>query len=97
MPAVGLSQLPHQAETTGTRDEASDRSGRSYFCLAANPLGMRPTAEEVNQMKLFTSLAVIAFSLGEREEGQSLASEIVALALLVFAFFGALFLFKTMT
>jgi len=48
-------------------------------------------------MKLFTSLAVIALSLGEREEGQSLASEIVALALLVFAFFGALFLFKTMT
>ena len=36
-------------------------------------------------MKLFTSLAVIALSLGEREEGQSLASEIVALALLVFA------------
>jgi hypothetical protein len=56
-----------------------------------------PTAGEVNQIKLFTSLAVIALSLGEREEGQSLASEIVALALLVFAFFGALFLFKTVT
>jgi hypothetical protein len=82
---------------TGTRDEASDPSRRSHFCLAANPLGMRPTAEEVNQMKLFTSLAVIALSLGGREEGQSLASEIVALALLVLAFFGALFLFKTMT
>jgi len=48
-------------------------------------------------MKLFTSLAVIALSIGEREEGQSLASEIVAVALLVFAFFGALFLFKTVT
>ena len=48
-------------------------------------------------MKPFTSLAVIANSLGEREEGQSLASEIVALALLVFAFFGAMWLVKTMT
>ena len=47
-------------------------------------------------MKLFTSLAVIAGSLGEREEGQSLASEIVVLTLLVFAFFGAMWLFKTM-
>jgi hypothetical protein len=60
-------------------------------------LACSPTAGEVNQMKLFTSLATIALSLGEREEGQSLASEIVALALLVFAFFGALFLFKTIT
>jgi len=91
------SWILRQGHFTGTRDEASDPSRRSHFCLAANPLGMRPTAEEVNQMKLFTSLAVIALSLGEREEGQSLASEIVALALLVFAFFGALFLFKTMT
>ena len=32
-------------------------------------------------MKLFTSLAVIASSLGEREEGQSLVAEGVALAL----------------
>ena len=47
-------------------------------------------------MKLFTSLAVIVGSLGEREEGQSLASEIVVLALLAFAFFGAMWLFKTM-
>ena len=47
-------------------------------------------------MKLFASLAVIAGSLGEREEGQSLASEIVVLTLLVFAFFGAMWLFQTM-
>jgi hypothetical protein len=65
--------------------------------LLRHSLGMRPTVGEVKQMKLFTSLAVIANSLGEREEGQSLASEIVALALLVFAFFGAMWLVKTMT
>ena len=48
-------------------------------------------------MKLFTSLAIIAGSVGGREEGQSLASEIVVLALLVFAFFGAIWLFTTVT
>ena len=41
-------------------------------------------------MKLFTSLAVIVASLGDREEGQSLAAEAVALALLGLAIFGAL-------
>jgi len=46
-------------------------------------------------MKPFTSLAAFASSLGEREEGQSLASEVVALALLAFAFFGAMWIFKT--
>jgi len=46
-------------------------------------------------MKLFTSFAIIAGSLGRREEGQSLASEILALTFLVFAFFGALWLLKT--
>jgi hypothetical protein len=57
---------------------------------------MRRTAEEVKELKLFTSVATIAGSLGKREEGQSLASEILALGLLVFAFFGAMWLFKTM-
>jgi hypothetical protein len=56
---------------------------------------MRHTAEEVKQMKLFTSVATIAGSVGDREEGQSLPSEILALTLLVFAFFGAMWLFKT--
>jgi hypothetical protein len=46
-------------------------------------------------MKLFTSLAIIAGPLCDREEGQSLATEIVALMLLAFAFFGAMWLFKT--
>jgi hypothetical protein len=45
---------------------------------------------EVNQMKLFTSLAVAVSSLGEREEGQSLVQEIVAMALFVLAIWGAL-------
>lgn len=66
------------------------------FVLRRTLLTCGRTAEEVNQMKLFTSLAIIAGSLGEREEGQSLASEIVVLALLAFAFFGAMWLFKTM-
>jgi hypothetical protein len=44
---------------------------------------------EVNQMKLFTSLAVIASSLGEREEGQSLVAEGVALALFGLAIWAA--------
>jgi hypothetical protein len=56
---------------------------------------MRRTAGEVKQMKLFTSLAIIAGPLCDREEGQSLATEIVALMLLAFAFFGAMWLFKT--
>ena len=46
-------------------------------------------------MKLFTSLAIIAGPLRDREEGQSLATEIVVLMLLAFAFFGAMWLFKT--
>jgi hypothetical protein len=41
-------------------------------------------------MKLFTSLAVTVGSLGHREEGQSLASESVALALFGLAIFGAI-------
>ena len=57
---------------------------------------MRPTLfacgelrREVNQLKLYTSLAVIVGSLGDREEGQSLVAETVALALLGLAIFGA--------
>jgi len=45
---------------------------------------------EVNQMKLFTSFAVIVGSLGDREEGQSLVAESVALALFGLALFGAI-------
>ena len=41
-------------------------------------------------MKLFTSIAVIVGSLGEREEGQSLVQETVAMALFVLAIWGAL-------
>jgi hypothetical protein len=41
-------------------------------------------------MKLFTSLAVVVSSLGEREEGQSLVQETVAMALFVLAIWGAL-------
>jgi hypothetical protein len=44
-------------------------------------------------MKLVTSFAVIAGSLGDREEGQSLVSESVALALFGLAIFGAISLF----
>ena len=40
-------------------------------------------------MKLFTSLAVIVGSLGDREEGQSLVAQIVALALIGLAISGA--------
>jgi hypothetical protein len=56
---------------------------------------MRHAAGEVKQMKLFTSLAIVAGALGKREDGQPLASEILALTFLVFAFFGAMWLFKT--
>jgi hypothetical protein len=50
---------------------------------------------EVKQMKLFTSIATIAGPLGKRDDGQSLPTEIVAMTLLVFAFFGVMWLFKT--
>jgi hypothetical protein len=40
-------------------------------------------------MKLFTSLAVIVGSLGDREDGQGLVAETVALALFGLAIFGA--------
>jgi hypothetical protein len=56
---------------------------------------MRRTAGEVKQMKLFTSIATIAGPLGKRDEGKSLPTEIVAMTLLVFAFFGVMWLFKT--
>jgi hypothetical protein len=39
---------------------------------------------------LFTSLGVTIRSFGEREDGQSLAYEVVALALIAFAVFGAI-------
>lgn len=39
-------------------------------------------------MELFTSLAVTARSFGEREDGQALVHEVLALALIVFAVFG---------
>jgi hypothetical protein len=57
---------------------------------AANSLACGDLRREVNQMKLFTSLAVIVGSLGEREEGQSLVQETVAMALFVLAIWGAL-------
>ena len=45
-------------------------------------------AEEVTRMELFTSLAVIARSLGEGEDGQTLAYEVVTLALVIFGILG---------
>jgi hypothetical protein len=48
---------------------------------------------EVNQMKLFTSLAVIVGSLGKREEGQTMAQESLVMALIVLAVLGAISLF----
>ncbi len=41
-------------------------------------------------MELFTSLAVVTRSLGEREDGQTLAYEAVAMALIIFAILGAI-------
>jgi hypothetical protein len=41
-------------------------------------------------MELFTSLAEVTRSLGEREDGQALAYEAVAMALIVFAILGAI-------
>lgn len=41
-------------------------------------------------MDLFTSLAVVTGSLGRREDGQTLAYEVVAMALIVFAVLGAI-------
>jgi hypothetical protein len=40
-------------------------------------------------MELFTSLAVVTRPLAEREDGQTLAYEAVAMALIVFAILGA--------
>jgi hypothetical protein len=57
---------------------------------AASSLACGELRREVNQMKLFTSLAVVVSSLGEREEGQSLVQETVAMALFVLAIWGAL-------
>ena len=41
-------------------------------------------------MKLFTSLAVIAGSLGDREEGQTMAQESLVMALIILAVLGAI-------
>ena len=41
-------------------------------------------------MELFTSLAVVTRSLGKSEDGQTLVSEAVAMALIVFAILGAI-------
>ena len=41
-------------------------------------------------MELFTSLAAVTRSLDEREDGQALAYEAVAMALIVFAILGAI-------
>jgi hypothetical protein len=41
-------------------------------------------------MERFTSLAAVARSLGEREDGQALAYEAVAMALIIFAGLGAI-------
>ena len=48
-------------------------------------------------MKLFTSLAVIVGSLGDREEGQSLVAETVALALFGLAIWSAISLITRLT
>jgi hypothetical protein len=60
------------------------------FVYAANSLACGELRREVKQMKLFTSLAVIGGSLGEREEGQTMAQESVAMALFVLAIWGAI-------
>jgi hypothetical protein len=44
-------------------------------------------------MKLFTSLAVIVGSLGDREEGQTMAQESLVMALIILAVLGAISLF----
>jgi hypothetical protein len=41
-------------------------------------------------MELLTSLAVIARSLGEGEDGQTLAYEVVTLALVIFGILGVI-------
>jgi hypothetical protein len=48
---------------------------------------------EVNRMKLFTSLAVIVGSLGDREEGQTMAQESLVMVLIILAVLGAISLF----
>ncbi len=48
-------------------------------------------------MKLFTSFAVIARSLGDREEGQSLVAETVAVALFGLAIWSAISLITRLT
>jgi len=58
-------------------------------CVRRTLFAYAELRREVNQMKLFISLAVIAGSLGDREEGQSLVAESVALALFGLAIFGA--------
>jgi len=46
---------------------------------------LRQLRREVIRMELFTSLVS---SLGKREDGQTMASEVVAMALIVFAIWG---------
>jgi hypothetical protein len=41
-------------------------------------------------MRLFTSLAAITRSLGEREDGETLGYEVVTLALIIFAVLGVI-------
>jgi hypothetical protein len=48
-------------------------------------------------MELFTSLAALTRSVREREEGQGLAHEAVALALIIFAVLGAISLLGRLT
>jgi hypothetical protein len=54
-------------------------------------------AEEVTRMELFTSLAVTARSLREREDGQTLGYEAVTLALVIFAILGVVSLVGRVT
>jgi hypothetical protein len=51
----------------------------------------------VNHLELFTSLAALTRSVREREEGQGLAHEAVALALIIFAVLGAISLLGRLT
>jgi len=58
---------------------------------------LRQLWKGVNHLELFTSLAALTRSVREREEGQGLAHEAVALALIIFAVLGAISLLGRLT
>ena len=60
-------------------------------------LFLRRTAEEVTRMEVFTSLAVVLRSLREGEDGQTLAYEVVTLALVIFGILGVISLVGRLT